>query len=130
MPASISCEVCDKTVTETPGWRRQKGSVTSATVGIAAGMTPEPQAPGEGAAHGLQVAAQPVAVGDDGPRPLEDARPLGREADEPLSAPLDDRHAKLGLQLAQRARERRLGDVARRRRPAEVPLLFERDQKS
>ena len=60
-------------------------------------------------------------------RPEHDPLALAREALEALAAP-HERHAELGLELAQTRRERRLRDVARARRAPEMTLALERDE--
>ena len=60
-------------------------------------------------------------------RPEHDALALAREPLEALAA-ADERHAELGLELAQTRRERRLRDVARPRRAPEMTLALERDE--
>ena len=60
-------------------------------------------------------------------RPEHHALALAREPLEALPAP-DERHAELGLELAQPGRERRLRDVAGARGAAEMALPLERDE--
>ena len=59
-----------------------------------------------------QLVSEAVVVGQDAVRPEHHALALAREALEALPAP-DERHAELGLELAQPRREGRLRDVER-----------------
>jgi hypothetical protein len=67
-------------------------------------------------------------VTDDAPCPVERPLAFGRKALEPRAA-LHQHDAQEFLELFEAGRHRRLGDAAGFRRPPEMPLLGERQQK-
>ncbi len=68
------------------------------------------QASGQAAGEFVEPLAHGVALGQHAGRMLEHEQALGGEAVEPVPA-LDDRHAELFLEIADRGRQRRLRDV-------------------
>ena len=109
------------------GWRSQNGEVTSEIAGTRGRDRADAQRALEPAADLRQLVPEAVVVGQDAMRPEHDALALAREALEALAAP-HERHAELGLELAQAGRERRLRDVAGARGAPEVALPLERDE--
>src|SRR4029079_14449927 len=85
------------------------------------------QRPLQPAADLRQLVPEAVVVGQDAVRPEHDALALACEPLEVLPA-AHERHAELGLELAQACRERRLRDVAGTRRAPEMALTLERDE--
>ena len=108
---SISRDDSESTSTCMSGWRSQNGEVDERDRGQRRRDRPDAQRPLEPAADLRQLVSETVEVGQDAMRPEHDPLALAREPLEALPAP-DERHAELGLELAQTRRERRLRDVA------------------
>ena len=90
-------------------------------------MTPSRSRPRNALVDLLDAAAQVLGLGEHALGVLERELALRRQADEAMAA-LDDRRAKLLLELADRRRQRRLGDVAGLRRAAEMLFARQRDE--
>src|SRR3954451_17068752 len=88
---------------------------------------PDPERALETAADLGQLVPEAVVVGQDAVGPEHDPLALAREPLEALPAP-HERHAELGLELAQARREGRLRDVAGTRGAPEMALSLERDE--
>jgi hypothetical protein len=87
----------------------------------------DPKPPGEAAVEGTDLRLEPTDVGEDLPRPLEHALPLGREPVVAVRAS-HDREPELCLEAPDARGERRLRDVAGARRTTEVLLAGERHE--
>jgi len=94
---------------------------------MAAGMNPEAERAGELALGAGEVVAQALVIGQDLLRPVEERGAFGGQADEAVVA---DHQAdvQLFLELVDRRRQRRLGDVAGRRGAREMTLAGEGDE--
>jgi hypothetical protein len=85
------------------------------------------QAPFLAARHAAHLLHRALELADDAPCLAQEPRALGRELDPPPAAG-EQHHAEPRLQRADRARQRRLGDVQRRRGAAEVQALGHRQE--
>ena len=88
----------------------------------------DPDLAGELVLEAVDLLPHRAGVADDPPRPVERAFALGRKALK-AGAALHQHDAEDFLELLEAGRHGRLGDAAGFRRPSEMPLLCERQQK-
>ncbi len=105
--------------------RKRRGQVRDDRVGRR--DHPYPQATLQRPARRVQLLFEADLVREHSPRPAQYDLAVGGEPAEAVAA-LDDRRAEVVLELAQRRRERRLGDAATLRRTCEVPFGRERGE--
>ena len=104
---------------------RRTAPVRCETIGSAVGITPSRSRPVSPLSISSIARAQVLGLGEDAMGVLERELALRGQADETMAA-LDERRAELLLELPDRRGKRRLRDMTRLRRPAE--MLFARQR--
>ena len=91
------------------------------------GDHPDPEPPRQANPRRPHFILHRARIGHDPPRPVQHPGPFRGQPLKPAATP-DQLHAKLFLQLLDRARQARLGNTAHFGSPAEMPLIGQGDE--